>query len=66
MCPNLRELAFRVFREAFVKLLGDRKPKDAVAEKLKALVRVLTRCGPGRMREDVGDALVRKRVDQLE
>ena len=64
MRPNLRQLTFRVVREALVQLAGDRELEDAVAQELEPLVRRPTVERPRRVREDVLQPLRRERVDQ--
>ena len=64
MRPNLRQLTFRVVREALVELAGDRELEDAVAQELEPFVRRPTVGRPRRVREDVLQPLRRERLDQ--
>ena len=60
------QLAYVGVRMLPVEKRGDREPEDAVAEELEALVGVLAARRPGRVREDVLEALVGQRLDQPE
>jgi len=61
---DLRELPLREVRVALVELTGDRELEDAVAQELQTLVRRGPVGRPGRVREDVLQALGRELVDQ--
>jgi hypothetical protein len=64
MGADLRELAFREVRVAVVELSRYRQLEDAVAQELEAFVRRRAIRRPGRVREDILQALGRELVDQ--
>jgi hypothetical protein len=61
---DLREAPLGRVPEAVVDRARDRKLEDAVAEELEALVRGGPLLGPGRVREDLVQALPRELRDQ--
>jgi len=61
---DLRELPFGEVRVALVELARDGELEDAVAEELEPLVGGRSVRRPGRVREDMLQALGRKLVDE--
>jgi hypothetical protein len=62
---DLRQTALGEVGVALVESARDRELQDAVAQELQPLVRCGTVLGPGGVREDVPQPLLRERVDQL-
>jgi hypothetical protein len=62
--PDLRQTSLGEVRKPLEELLCNRKPEHAVPEELQALVRVAPVLGPGGVREDVAEPLLREPVDE--